>query len=183
MAIVGNARTFDRKFAFLVHFGGSSAGFMKMSALESETADIKHFEGGALIANKQAGRVEFKDVTLERGATRGDYDLLNWYHSVATGAPESSFKRNVLLQQLERDGRVIKSYTLFGAWPKSLVVGDWDNNVDENVVEKLTLAYDYFQNLGGPAAGGVSVSVGGGGVSISGAVGVGPFSITGGGGI
>jgi phage tail-like protein len=150
MAFVGTSKTFDKKFSFKVFIEGFlSFGFQKMSALEAEVADIKYYEGGALIPNKSAGRLEFKDVTLERGATRLDFDSLIWFSTVANapanlGFREPFYKRNLTIVQYERDGFPIKGWTLFGAWPKQYTAGDWDNTADENVIEKIVLCYDYF---------------------------------------
>ncbi|MFM2153008.1 MAG: hypothetical protein RL199_1443, partial [Pseudomonadota bacterium] len=35
--------------------------------------------------------------------------------------------------------------TLFRAWPVKFVAGAWDNESDENVIESLTLTFDYFE--------------------------------------
>ncbi len=153
MAIVGTSRTFDNKFSFIVRIAGFfSAGFEKMSALEAEVADIKYYEGGALIPNKSAGRAEFKDITLERGATRFDRDMLLWFSQVllpgaSIGFPDPLYKRALEIVQKERDGTVTKVWGIWGAWPKQLTVGDWDNTVDEKVIEKLVLCYDYFTRI------------------------------------
>jgi phage tail-like protein len=150
MPVIGNPRTFDKKFSFIVQIDFyTSFGFQKMSGLEAEVADIKYYEGGALIPNKSAGRIEFKDVTLERGATRLDFDSLLWFHQVAYapanfGMKEQLYKRNLTIVQLDRDGEPLKAWTLFNAWPKQFTAGDWDNTVDENVIEKIVLCYDYF---------------------------------------
>jgi hypothetical protein len=31
------------------------------------------------------------------------------------------------------------------AWPTKFVAGEWDNESDENVIEQVTLAYDFFE--------------------------------------
>ncbi len=150
MPVVGTPRTFDKKFSFQVIIDGfTSFGFQKMSALEAEVAEVKQYEGGTLIPNKSAGRVEFKDVTLERGATVLDRDALIWFQMVVlapanVGLRDPVYKRNLHLVQKERDGTIVKAWSLFGAWPKVFTAGEWDNTVDENVIEKLTLCYDYF---------------------------------------
>lgn len=151
MPVVGVHKVFDKKFSFLVHIDFFfSAAFSKMSSLEAEVGDIKYSEGGSLIANKSAGRLDFKDVTLERGASTYDRDAMLWFAQVAA-APllgpftlEPNYKRNVTVSQLDRNGVPTKMWTLWNAWPKTFVAGEWDNNVDENVIEKLTLCYDYF---------------------------------------
>ena len=149
MPIVGTPRAFDKKFGFQVEIDGFfSAGFMKASALECEIAEILHYEGGTLIANKSAGRLKFPDLVLERGATQ-DLDFFVWFAQVANapanvGVIEALYKRHLDIIQLDRDGRPLKRWSLFNAWPKKATFGMWDNTVDENVVESLTLAYDYF---------------------------------------
>ncbi len=150
MPVVGVPKVFDKKFSFLVQIDGyTSMAFSKMSGLEAEVAEIKQYEGGALIPNKSAGRLEFKDVTLERGATRQDRDSLIWFATVALQpiSKEPLYKRTLRLIQNERNGETAKMWMLVGAWPKNFVAGDWDNTVDENVIEKLTLCYDYFVRI------------------------------------
>lgn len=150
MAVVATPRTFDKKFSFLVFIDGFlSAGFSKCSAIEAEFAEIKHYEGGTLIPNKSPGRLDFKDITLERGATRLDFDAYAWFQTIANaaanvGLKEPFFKRHLDLAQLDRDGEIMKVYTVVNAWIKTLTVGEWDNGADENVIEKMVLCYDYF---------------------------------------
>lgn len=148
--VIATPRIFDKKFAFRIEIDGfGSAGFTKASGLEAEVAEIKQFEGGALTPNKSFGRVDFKDITLERGATRIDFDMYGWFLQVVnaganTGLSEQIAKRHADLIQMDRTGSIIKRWTIFNAWPKSFTAGDWDNNADENVMEKLVLAYDWF---------------------------------------
>lgn len=150
MAVTATPRTFDKKFAFLFEIDGFlSAGFSKMSALEVEIAEVKQYEGGSLTPDKSPGRVDFKDITLERGATRFDLDAYAWLISVVnaganTGLSEPLFKRHADLVQLDRAGLITKRWTLFDCWPKGFTAGEWDNNADENVIEKLVICYRYF---------------------------------------
>ncbi|MCG8419628.1 MAG: phage tail protein [Proteobacteria bacterium] len=150
MGIIGTPRTFHKKFKFLVEIDDiGHAGFQKCSELSVEVANIQYFEGGSLIPNKSPGRLTFSDVTLERGATQ-DYDLFTWFQDVALtssglGLVGVSFKRNVDLVQQDRDGTTLRRWSLTGAWPVKFVAGDWDNEADENVIESVTLTYDFFQ--------------------------------------
>lgn len=153
MPVIGVPRIFHKKFSFAVQIDAFTyAGFQKMSALEVEVAEIKQYEGGSLIPDKSAGRVEFKDITLERGATTADWDAMIWFSSVmvapfGVGFRDPAYKRNLQVFQLERDGLPAKHFMLIGAWPKVFTAGEWDNTVDENVIEKMTLCYDYFIRL------------------------------------
>ena len=149
MTIVGNPRSFHKKFAYLVEVDElQSAGFQKCSELSVEVANVQYFEGGSLIPNKSPGRLTFSDVTLERGATQ-DRDLFDWFEDVAgtasgLGLTDPMYKRNGDIVQQDRDGTTLRRWSLFQAWPIKFVAGDWDNESDENVIESVTLTYDLF---------------------------------------
>jgi phage tail-like protein len=149
MTILGQPRSFFKKWKFIVEIDQfQSAGFQKASELSVEVASIDYHEGGALIPNKSPGRLKFSDVTLERGATK-DQDLFDWFSEVAdaaanAGLVEPRFKRNVDIVQQDRDGSTLRRWSLSGAWPIKFVAGAWDNEADENVIESVTLTYDFF---------------------------------------
>lgn len=150
MPIIGQPRTFHKKFKFVVEVDGlGHSGFQKCSELSVEVANVQYFEGGSLIPNKSPGRLTFADVTLERGATQ-DRDLFDWLQDVAVtssglGLADLAYKRNLDIVQQERDGTTLRRWSLSHAWPVKFVAGDWDNGSDENVIESVTLTYDYFE--------------------------------------
>ena len=93
----------------------------------------------------------FADITLERGATQ-DRDLFDWFQDVAVassglGLTAGAYKRGVDIVQQDRDGSTLRRWSLSGAWPIKFVAGEWDNEADENVIESVTLAIDYFELL------------------------------------
>jgi len=148
MPIVGTPRTFHKRFSYLVESEWANAGFQKCSELSVEVANIEYHEGGSLIPNKSPGRLKFADVTLERGATK-DHDLFDWMQQVAdaaanAGLVEPRFKRGLDVVQLDRDGSTLRRWSIAGAWPVKFVAGAWDNEADENVIESVTLTYDFF---------------------------------------
>jgi phage tail-like protein len=158
MGIAGTARSFDKRFKFIVEIDGfASAAFSKASELSVEVANVEHHEGGAVIPNKSPGRATFTDLTLERGATN-NLDFWLWLTTVmataaagvgspAIGLPDPVYKRNLHLVQLDRDGTELKRWGVFGAWPVKFVAGEWDNGADENVIEMVTLTYDFFDRF------------------------------------
>lgn len=155
MAVKGTPRIYQKKFLFIVEFEGfGSSKFSKCSELSAEIAEVTQWEGGALIPDKSPGRVTIADVTLERGVATGDSDYYDWFTQVVNvtankGLVTPEYKRTGELIQLDRDGSILKRYALNAAWPKKLVVGEWDNDSDENVVETLVLAIDSFDKLEG----------------------------------
>ena len=150
MAIIGNPRSFHKKFKFLIEIDGvAHAGFQKCSELSVEVANVQYYEGGSIIPNKSPGRLTFADLTLERGATQ-DRDLFDWFQDVAVtasglGLTGENFKRNLDIVQQDRDGTTLRRWSLSRAWPVKFVAGEWDNESDENVIESVTLAYDFFE--------------------------------------
>jgi phage tail-like protein len=149
VAIIGNPRSFHKRFKFLVECDVGSSAFAKCSELSVEAAKVEYFEGGALIPNKSPGRLTFSDVTLERGATQ-DRDLFDWMEDVADAASgrglvDPFYKREVDIVQQDRDGTTLRRWSLSRAWPVKFVAGEWDNGSDEVVIESVTLTYDTFE--------------------------------------
>ena len=150
MPVIGNPRSFHKRFKFIVQADDvTSSGFQKCSELSVEIAKVEYFEGGSLIPNKSPGRLTFSDVTLERGATQ-DRDLFSWFQDVAItssglGLADVNYKRNLDIVQQDRDGVTLRRWSLSRAWPVKFVAGEWDNESDENVIESVTLTYDFFE--------------------------------------
>jgi phage tail-like protein len=150
MTIIGKPRSFYKRFKFIVEVDNvACAAFQKCSELSVEVAKIEYFEGGALIPNKSPGRLTFSDITLERGAT-ADEDLFKWFQDVVKlssglGLVDDDYKRNLGIVQQDRDGSPLRRWPIYRAWPTKFVAGEWDNESDENVIESLTLTYDYFE--------------------------------------
>ncbi|RJS14214.1 phage tail protein [Corallococcus sp. H22C18031201] len=150
MAIIGQPRSFHKRFKFLVEIDDvGHAGFQKCSELSVEVANVQYFEGGSLIPNKSPGRLTFSDVTLERGATQ-DHELFDWFLSVVDtssglGLPDIGYKRNLDIVQQDRDGTTLRRWSLSRGWPVKFVAGEWDNESDETVIESVTLTYDFFE--------------------------------------
>jgi phage tail-like protein len=154
MGVLGQPRSYHKKFKYLVECQGlhgireGVAGFRTCSELSVEAAKVEYSEGGTLIPNKSPGRLTYSDVTLERGATQ-DKDLFLWFKDVAnaaanSGLVEPDFRRILDIVQQERDNSTLRRWRLFGAWPQKFVAGDWDNEADDNVIESVTLTYDWF---------------------------------------
>ena len=150
MPIIGSARTFFKKHAWVIELDGvGRAGFNKCSELSVEVAKVEYWEGGSLIPNKSPGRMTFSDITLERGAT-SDRSLYDWFAEVVQlasglGLTDPAYKRNLDLVQLDRDGSPVRRWSIYNAWPTKFVAGDWDATSDDVLIESVTLTYDYFE--------------------------------------
>lgn len=150
MAITGTVRSFEKKFRFNLRIDGfGSMSFHKLSKLKVKVNVTKHREGGAMLPNKSPGLADFDPLTAERGATQ-DFDMFLWFKTVLNAAADAGlkdpfYKRHMDVLQRERDGEIIKTWTIFNAWPTEFGAGEWDNTSDENVIEDLVIEYDYFE--------------------------------------
>jgi phage tail-like protein len=139
------------------------AGFSKVTSPQVTVNEINYREN---IDNqrftKNPGLSRYQPVTLSRGVTESK-DLYNWYRLVnddlaltavanelnrsSTIAPRQSanFRKEVVIEVLDRAGNVVKRWILFNAWPSNYKSGnDLDSSSDEKLVEELTLTYEYF---------------------------------------
>lgn len=154
MPSLAASRQLHEKFNFIVNVDGMSVfKFMKCSELSREVAKIEYWEGGALIPVKWPGRATVADITLERGVgTEVEFDT--WARQVVdpalaggigAGQNPIGFSRNMVISTRDRTKLVaIRKWNVYGAWPTKYVAGEWDNTVDEVIIETLTLAIDTF---------------------------------------
>lgn len=150
--MAGKARRYHDRFKFLVEIDGFvRAGFQKAGPLEANVEKIEYREGGALLPDKSAGGASFEDITLEYGATDSleDYAWFSQVLDAATqtgGADPSEYKRDLAIIQLDRAGREVQRWNVYGAWPVRFRAGDWDNTATtEKTIRQLVLTYDYFE--------------------------------------
>jgi phage tail-like protein len=150
MAVVGQPRSFHKKFLFTVEIPGVAwAGFQKCSEPKMSTAVVEQWEGGAIVADQSPGRMKTAAITLERGATK-DLDLYAWYKQVnsaaaGVGLPDDQYKKTVNIVRRDRAGNVLRRIELRKAWPSEYSAGEQDNTADGNVIESLVLTYQYFE--------------------------------------
>jgi hypothetical protein len=61
-----------------------------------------------------------------------------------------NFRKDVVIEVLDREGKPVKSWYLFNAWPISYSPGnDLDASSEEKLVEELVLTYEFFLELEG----------------------------------
>jgi phage tail-like protein len=151
MGVLSKPRRLQQKWKYTVEVDGfASHAFNKCSAIEWETGDVEHWEGGNVIAHKEPGRVTVTDVTLDRGVGL-DGDMHDWALECIDftkngGQVPQDLKRNLDVVERARDGSEVKRTTCFNAYPKKYVFGEYDSDADEVVVEQLVLRYDYPQD-------------------------------------
>lgn len=151
MAREAYASNYYDNYAFLVRIDGFvRAGFSTCSGLESEAEVIEHWEGANLTAHKSPGKITNNDVVLERGET-DNMDMYDWWEQcfdVQTGQGEAdmnSLKKNIIVEQRDRAGNLLKKWKVFGAWPKAYRHSEYSAEGNEKNIETLELAIDGFK--------------------------------------
>ena len=116
---------------------------------------------------KMPGLVKYDNITLRRGVT-SNRDLYDWFRLVndelillATAQELSKdrkfpttqsdgFRKDIVIEVLDREGNSIKGWYLFNAWPVSYKPGnDLNASAEEKLIEELSLTYELFLELEG----------------------------------
>lgn len=156
MSSLATSRELHEGFNFAVSvdtgfsWGGEVARFSKLSSLDLNTTVTTYREGGSTLPIKDPDAVEFPPITLETGASQHLF-FYTWAANIALsvngttdGLPIAIDKRNLTVYQFNRKKQVVKKIHIFHAFPTQFVAGEWDNAEDRVVIERLTLAYDYY---------------------------------------
>lgn len=129
---------------------GTNAGFSRITELRADISVSSYREAGSVLVIKDPNEVEYNNFTLETGVS-SDPTFYNWVVNIlsaimgsGTGLPTQFDKRNATLYCFNRDKTIAKKIHIYGAFPVAFVAGEWDNSEDRILIEKLTLAYDYF---------------------------------------
>lgn len=161
----GGGTAFKENLAVVTRAGFQSAGLPKANV--GEMTYRENIDNQRSI--KVPGLVKYDPITLSRGVT-ASRDLYDWYRlvnqelallSVAgelardtqfSPSQTDNFRKDVIIEVLDREGNPTKAWYLFNAWPSVYAPGnDLNASSEEKLVESLTLTYEYFLELeGGP---------------------------------
>lgn len=163
----GDLGKLARETRVLLRAGFSSATLPRMNIAEMtyrENIDGNRF-------TKYPGLSRYEPVILKRGVTK-NRDLYDWLRLVneelalLVAAQElnksftkptiqsENFRKDVIIEVLDREGEPVKGWYLINAWPSSYKPGDdLDASADQKLVEEITLTYELFLELEGGLAG------------------------------
>lgn len=137
-----------KNFKFLVRFEGNPtpvAGVSKVSALKRTTEVVSHREGGDLSTPRHSpGATKYEPITLERGVTF-DTSFEQWanlvYSTEGSGAVSlANYKRNLIIDVLNLQGTVVKSYRVFRAWVSEYTaLPELDANANATMLESVVI--------------------------------------------
>lgn len=145
-----------QKLAIITRVGFSEVGLPSVTVNEMnyrENLDNQRF-------SKMAGLVKYDPVVLRRGVTNND-DLYNWYRLVnddiatlnvaqefsrdakITISQSDNYRKDVIIEVLDRQGDPVKAWFLFNAWPNAYKAGNGlDAQAEDKLIEEMALTYE-----------------------------------------
>ena len=145
-----------RNFRYLLEIDGfASAGFNKVSGIDTELDVIDYREGGEnVIQRKLPGQAKFSPLVVERGATF-NLDMWNWYQSIVSygGTPGLLIARktvNIVL--IGHNNKRLREWTAQNAWPSKWEIGDLDAKANEVLIERMTIQHEGLVSPSKPVA-------------------------------
>lgn len=151
-----NTNRFDpyKNFKFRVKWEGAKvpvAGVSKISALKRTTEPVSHREGGDPSTPRHSpGASKFEPITLERGITF-DFEFEQWanlvYSHQGDGAVSlANFRRNISIELLNLQGKVVRSYSVFRCWVSEYTaLPELDANANAIAFETIVLQNEGFE--------------------------------------
>ena len=132
-----------RAYNFKLVIQGVTVGhFVECTGLGVRIHAIRYQEGGANIAHRIPGPIEYDDVTLRYGLTSST-DLWKWFMTGVEGRVE---RRNASIVMLDSDDVTeVLRWDLINAWPSEWRGAPLDALAREVAIESMTLVYESLQ--------------------------------------
>lgn len=129
-------------FKFRVSMPGLPAGmgFQKVSGLTREIGVVEYDEGGYSHTHKLTGKEQGGEVTLEKGMF-ANTDLEEIYKR-SLNRPD--YRTTVIIEQLDKFGKVARSWTLAEAWVSKWEGSELDATSEDVAIESITIQFEYY---------------------------------------
>jgi len=129
-------------FRFRVSMPGLPAGmgFQKVSGLSREIGVVEYDEGGYSHTHKLTGKEQGGEVTLEKGMF-ANTDLEEIYKR-SLNSPD--YRTTVIIEQLDKFGKVARSWTLAEAWVSKWEGSELDATSEDVAIESITIQFEYY---------------------------------------
>ncbi|NOQ74246.1 MAG: phage tail protein [Crocinitomix sp.] len=129
------------KFHFQVEWGGTKLGFTEVSGLSVETKAIEYRDGASpeYTKMKMPGMQEYGNITLKRGAYKGDNQFFDWWNKVHSDEFE---RRDIIISMLNDKHEPTVAWKVRRAWAIKVDSGDLKSDGNEVSIETLELAHE-----------------------------------------
>ncbi|MEU0283150.1 phage tail protein [Streptomyces sp. NPDC088147] len=134
---------------FVVSFDHTApAYFSELSGITTEVEPAEYIAAdartGAIVHTKQFGKTKPPTVTLKRGVD-GSGAIFAWHVMCREGLGAARMSGTLQLQNAE--GAVQATYTMFGAWPSKIEVGNLKAGASEIVLETVTFTCERVEMI------------------------------------
>lgn len=136
-------------FSFVVEWGGTRTGMVRVSPLRWSTSVVNHRDGAnpTHSPQKAPGLTAYDPVVLEREIVQGDLEFQLWAGDVvaAGGGGGSGYRRDVTIKLLDGQRNVAVAFRLRNCWPSAYeAMTELNADTSHVAIERLTLEYDSF---------------------------------------
>lgn len=134
-------RSIDVGYQFEVRVAddGEVGNFQAVEGLTRTTDVYEYVEGGRnQNVHQLPGQTKLGEITLKWGWMSLSW-LYDWSQKVEIG---SSFRKDLIITQLDRQGRPLRVYTISGAWPTSWTGAALDASGSQVPVEEIKLRFN-----------------------------------------
>jgi phage tail-like protein len=132
-------------FSFLVNWGGTRTGMLRVSPLRWSTSVVDHRSGSNVLnpTQKAPGLTAYQAITLEREIVPSDTEFQSWAGEVANAG--STFRRDITITLLDRQHNPAVVFQLRNCGPSAYeALSELNANTPGFALERLTLEYDWF---------------------------------------
>jgi phage tail-like protein len=133
-------------FSFVVSWGGTRTGMMRVGPLRSSTSVVLHRDGSnpTNSPQKAPGLTAYDPITLEREIVQGDLDFQSWASEVTSGG--GGYRRDVTITLLDGQRNPAVIFKVRNCWPSAYeAISELNADTSHVAIERLTLEYDSLQ--------------------------------------
>jgi phage tail-like protein len=135
-------------FSFVVDWGGSRTGMMRVGPLKWSTSVVSHRDGSNPLnsSQKAPGLTTYEPITLEREIVQGDLEFQAWADEVVSaGGGGGGYRRDIVIRVLDGQHNAAVTFKLRNCWPSVYeAISELNADASGVAVERLTLEYDSF---------------------------------------
>ena len=132
-------------FSFVVNWGGTRTGMMRVSPLRWSTTVVSYRDGSNPTNSPQKipGLTAYEPIVLEREIAHGDLDFQTWATAVTQGV--AAARRDITITLLDAQRNPVIVFRVRNCWPSAYeAVSELNADTSHIAIERLTLEYDSF---------------------------------------
>jgi len=128
-------------FHFTVQWGGTRVGFSEVTGLTREVQPIEYRDGSFPEPSpiKMPGQFKYSNITLKRGAVKGDNDFVKWLTTVKLNTVE---RRDLTISLLNEDHAPVIVWKVHNAFISKYDGPQLKAGGNEVAIESIELAHE-----------------------------------------